>query len=71
MIVRHLDAAELGTTIALPILSAPRCCRKGTLTNIIPNHGSHTSILIIGALQHVVPNGVSVYVEQTVVVIGL
>lgn len=68
MIVRHLDITDLGTTAALPALSAPGRCRKGLLTNIIPDHGSDTSILIISDHQHVVPNGVTVYVEQTVVV---
>lgn len=71
MIVRHLDATDLGKTITLPTLSAPGRCRKGTLTNIIPNHASDTSTLVIGYHQHVVPNGAAVYVEQTVAVNGL
>lgn len=69
--VRYLGTTHLGATVTLRTLSAPGRCRKVTLTQIIPNHGSDTSTLIIGDHERVVPNGAPVYVEQAVAVNGL
>lgn len=62
MIVRHLNACDLGKTVTLPTLAALGRCRSGTLHSITLETGNDTSTLTIGDHQHSVPNGATIYV---------
>lgn len=66
MIVRHLNASDLGKTVTLPTLAALGRCRSGTLHSIILETTTDTSILRIGDHLHSVPNDATVYVTTEV-----